>query len=118
MPDVVSHVDAVQTVIALPQPTCVNHPPSPIGNNLSSTNALVSEPPRKLVFIDAHDGESRPHYFTGSSSGLVTGVGLLGALLGDGGLNGSAVGDTGSSRGTTVYLLMGAPICPTPDLPW
>jgi hypothetical protein len=117
MPDVISHVDAVKMVIALPKPTWVNHPPSPIGNNLSSTNALVFEPPRKRVFIGAHDRYSRPHYFTGSSSGLVTGPGLVGALLGGGGLTGSAVGDTGSSRGMTVYLLTGSPICPTADLP-
>jgi len=116
MPDVISHVDAVKMVIALSKPTWVNHPPSPIGNNLSSTNALVFEPPRKRVFIGAHDRYSRPHYFTGSSSGLITGPGLVGALLGGGGLTGSAVGDTGSSRGMTVYLLTGSPICPTADL--
>jgi len=41
-------------------------------------------------------------YFTGCGSGLVTGAGLAGALLGGGGTTGSAVGDTGSSNGTTV----------------
>jgi len=33
-------------------------------------------------------------------------------LLGGGGITGSAVGDTGSSRGMTVYRLTGWPICP------
>ena len=53
-------------------------------------------------------------YRTGSGSGFVTGV-----LSGDfgGGPTGSRVGDTGSSRGMTVYLLMGCPICATVDLP-
>ncbi len=53
-------------------------------------------------------------YRTGSGSGLVTGV-----LSGDVGVGpiGSWVGDTGSSRGMTVYLLMGSPICATADLP-
>jgi hypothetical protein len=41
-------------------------------------------------------------YFTGCGSGLVTGAGLAGTLLGGGGMTGSAVGDTGSSSGTTV----------------
>jgi hypothetical protein len=56
-------------------------------------------------------------YSAGCGSGLVTGGAFCGDLLGGGGLTGSAVGDTGSSRGMTVYLLTGSPICPTADLP-
>jgi hypothetical protein len=41
-------------------------------------------------------------YSAGSSSGLVTGEGLAGALFGGGGMTGSAVGDTDFSNGTTV----------------
>src|SRR6266700_5399101 len=57
-------------------------------------------------------------YFAGCGSGLVTSGAFSGNLLGGGGLTGSRVGDTGSSRGMTVYLLTGSPICATADLPW
>src|SRR6266851_7386274 len=57
------------------------------------------------------------HYSTGWGSGLLTGGALFGALPGGGGVTGSAVGDTGSSSGTIVYLLTGCPICATADPP-
>jgi len=102
VPSVISHVDAVEAVIAAPNPTRRNHPPSPTSNNLSHTNALVSESPRKLVVIRTHDYNSRAHYLAGCGSGLVTGSGSLGTLLGGGGISGSAVGVTDSSSGMTV----------------
>ena len=110
MPDVVSHVDTVETTAA-PKQTRNYHPPSAIRDDLSCTNALVFEPRGKLLVICAHDGDPRLRYFAGSSSGLVTGAGLAGALLGGGGISGSAVGDTGSFSGITVYRLIGCPIC-------
>ena len=77
------------------------HLPSPISDDLSRTNPLVFEPRSKLIVIYAHGRDPSLRYFAGSNSG-VTGAGLLGALLGGGGTTGSAVGDTGSSSGTTV----------------
>jgi hypothetical protein len=62
-------------------------------------------------------GASRPPYRTGSGAGWVTGGAFSGDFSGGGGLTGSAVGDTGSSRGMTVYLLTGSPIRAMPDLP-
>ncbi len=53
----------------------------------------------------------RVRYSTGSGSGLVTGGAMSGNLLGGGGVTGSAVGDTGSFSGITVYRLIGCPIC-------
>src|SRR6266702_564173 len=44
-------------------------------------------------------------YRTGSGSCWVTGGAFSGDLLGGSGLTGSAVGNTGSPRGMTVYLL-------------
>src|SRR6266567_8370541 len=41
-------------------------------------------------------------YSAGSGSGFVTGGAFSGDLLGGAGSTGSAVGDTGSSKGTTV----------------
>jgi hypothetical protein len=58
----------------------------------------------------------QPIYRTGSGSGLVTGWAGVGAFSGGGRVTGSRVGDTGSSRGMTVYLLTGSPICPTAEL--
>jgi hypothetical protein len=102
MPDIVSHMDAVEPIIAAPKQARNYHPPSTIGDNLSRTNALVFEPRGKLVVIWAPDHGPPARYFAGCGSGLVTGGGLLGALLGGGGITGSAVGDTGSSSGITV----------------
>jgi len=45
-------------------------------------------------------------------------VGVLGDFSGGAGVTGSCVGDTGSARGITVYLLMGSPICAMADLRW
>jgi len=42
---------------------------------------------------------------------------VVGDLSGGDGITGSRVGDTGSSRGITVYFLIGCPICATADLP-
>jgi hypothetical protein len=107
----------MQAVVAAPKPTWATHPPRPIGNNLSSTNALVSEPRSKLVIAYAHGRE--PHVsYAGCGSGLVTGGAFSGGFLGGGNLTGSAVGDTGSSSGMTVYLRTGSPICATAELPW
>src|SRR5262249_47144234 len=102
MPDVISLVDAVEEVVAPAKPTWLNHQPSPTSDDLSHTNALVSELPRKLVVIRTHDYNSRAHNLAGCGSGLVTGTGSLGTLLGGGGITGSAVGVTGSSSGMTV----------------
>jgi len=92
----------VQSVITGPKQTRSYHPPSPISDDLSRTNPLVFEPRSKLIIIYAHNRDPSLRYFAGSGSGFVTGAGLLGALLGGGGTTGSAVGDTGSSSGTTV----------------
>ncbi len=97
MPDVISHKDTVEPVITGPKQTRSYDPPSPISDDLSRTNPLVSEPRSKLIVIYAHGRDPSLRYFTGSGSGFVTGAGLLGALLGGGGTTGSAVDDTGSS---------------------
>jgi len=62
-------------------------------------------------------GGTRLGYSAGCGSGAVTGDERPGDLLGGGGITGSEVGDTGSSSGTTVYLLTGCPICATADPP-
>ncbi len=107
MPDVIFHEDAVEPVIAAPKPPWVDYTPSSVRDNFSDTNAIVLETLGNPIFTRAHR--------TGSGSGLVTGV-FSGDLAG--GFTGSRVGGTGSSRGMTVYLLMGSPICATADLPW
>ncbi len=117
VPDVAFHEYTLQAVVAVPKPTWVNHPPRPIRNNLSSTNALVFDPRSKLVVAYAH-GREHIRYFAGCGSGLVTGARFLGSVLGGGGLTGSSVGDTGSARGMTVYLLTDSPIRANADLPW
>jgi hypothetical protein len=78
---------------------------------------------RKLILVWVCAEEYRGHgnlswlrYCTGS--GCVTGRVFSGDLRGGGRVTGSRVGDTGSSRGMTVYLLTGSPICATADLPW
>jgi len=110
MPDVISHSHAVQPVIAVPKRASINHPPRPVRDNLSRTDTLVFDPFRSFAEICEHDPD--PHlslrYFAGSGSGVITGGELLGDLLGGGdGRTGSAVGDTGSSSGMTVYRLIG-----------
>jgi hypothetical protein len=61
----------VQEIVAFTKPVSLNHPPSPIGNNLAYPNALVPERLRKLVVRHRqHDGL---HYRTGCGSGFVTG---------------------------------------------
>src|SRR6266511_1812864 len=59
----------------------------------------------------------QPIYHTGSGSGLLPGWAGVGAFSGGGRVTGSRVGDTGSSRGMTVYLRTGSPICATADVP-
>jgi len=107
MPDVIFHEDAVEPVIAAPKPPWVDCTPSSVRDNFSDTHAVVLETLGNPIFTRAHR--------TGSGSGLV-----IGAFSGNfgGGITGSRVGETGSSRGMTVYLLTGSPICPTADLPW
>src|SRR6266567_9335577 len=115
VPDIISHVDAVETIITAPPkpPARIDQdPPSPVSDDLPHANALMSEPRSKVLVIWAHDHGPPSRYLAGSSSGLVTGAGLAGALLGGGGITGSAVGDTGSSNGTKVQRLIGWPICP------
>ncbi len=109
IPDVIFHKNAVEPAIAAPKPPWVDYTPSSVRDNFSDTNAVVLETHRNPIFTRAHDG-----YRTGSGAGLVTGAfsGNVG-----GGVTGSRVGDTGSPRGMTVYLLTGSPICPTADLP-
>ncbi len=85
VPSVIFHEYTMQAVVAAPKPTWATHPPRPIGNNLSSTNTLVSEPRSKLVIAYAHGRE--PHVsYAGCRSGLVTGGAFSGDLLGGGNL--------------------------------
>src|SRR6266487_4245694 len=58
VPDVISHEDAVQTVIAAPKPTRVNYPPRPVCDDLSYSKALVLEGSRKLVLIPVYDHDN------------------------------------------------------------
>jgi hypothetical protein len=119
VPDVIFHKNAVQAVIAAPKPTFVDHPPYSVRDDLSHTKAVVFEMPRNPILTRAHDrlrGPGHHRYSAGCGSGFVTGGALWGNLLGGGGLTGSAVGETGSSRGMTVYLLTGSPIRATTDL--
>ncbi len=120
VPDVISHVDAVEALIAVPKPPGVDHLPSPVGDDLSDTNAVVFDLPRTPIFNRAHDrrGDPAHRYRTGSGSGSVTGGAFSGDFWGGGGVTGSRVGDTDSSRGMTVYLLTGSPIRGTADLSW
>ena len=97
----------MEPVIAAPKPPWVDYTPSSVRDNFSDTNAIVLEMLGNPIFTRAHRA--------GSGSGLVTGV-FSGDLAG--GFTGSRIGGTGSSRGMTVYLLMGSPICATADLPW
>src|SRR6266498_2483754 len=102
VPDIISNVEAVETIITAPPnpPSRIDQaPPSPVSDVLPHANALMSEPRSKVLVIWAHDHGPPPRYFAGCGSGLVTGAGLAGALLGGGGVAGSAVGDTGSSSG-------------------
>ena len=104
-PDIISHINAAKPVIAIVKPIRGYHAPSTIRNDLSRANALVFEPPSKLVVTWVHyvnEPDRHLGYFAGSGSGLVTGAGLPGALLGGGGKTASAVGETGSSTGITV----------------
>src|SRR6266566_7064552 len=86
VPNVIFHKNAVQAVIAAPEPTPVNHPPCSVRDDLSHTKAVVFEMPRNPIFTRAHEG-SCPRYGTGSGFGSVTG----GAFSGDfgGGMTGS-----------------------------
>jgi hypothetical protein len=120
VPDVIFYEHAVEVVITAPKPTRLNHPPRSVRDDLPQTKAVVFEVPRNRIFTRVHARRcSLGHrYSAGCGSGLVTGGAFWGDLLGGGGLTGSAVGDTGSSRGMTVYLLTGSPICATADLPW
>ncbi len=56
VPDVILHEHAVQTVIAAPKPTWMNHPPSPVCDDLPNTNTLVLERSRKLVIVRVKAG--------------------------------------------------------------
>ena len=100
-PDVISDKNAVEQVIAPPEPTRGYNPPSTIRDDLSRTNTLVPERVGKLLTICTWRRE-HVRYLAGCVSGLMTGAGLVGALLGGGGRTGSSVGATGSSSGTTV----------------
>src|SRR6266536_1578987 len=114
VPNVIFHKNAVQAVVAVPKPTPGNHPPCSVRDDLSHTKASVFEM-LAIRFSLALMRVLPTRYRTGSGSGWVTG----GAFSGDfgGGMTGSCVGDTGASRGITVYLLMGSPIRATADLP-
>jgi len=50
----------MQAVIATPQPSWLNHPPCPVGDDLSNANTLVPKGRRKLILIGVrakeHDG--------------------------------------------------------------
>src|SRR5262249_36470576 len=59
MPHVIPHVDTVETIVAASKQTRNYRPPSPISDDLSRTNALVFEPPRKLVLIRPHSRDPR-----------------------------------------------------------
>jgi len=51
VPDVIFYKNAVQAVIAAPQPTRLNHSPSSVRDDLSHTDAVMFEMPRKLILI-------------------------------------------------------------------
>src|SRR6266700_5290432 len=51
IPDIVPHVNAVQSVITAPKPPWVHYLPSPVGHDLSHTNAVVFEVSCKLILI-------------------------------------------------------------------
>ena len=118
MPDVIFHQNTVEAVIAAPKPPWVNHTPRSVRDDLSHTNAIVFEMPRNSIFTRAHHrrGDPAHRYRIGSGSGSVTGGAFSGDFWGGGGVTGSRVGDTGSFRGMTVYLLIGSPIWATADL--
>src|SRR5262249_4723224 len=77
---------------------------------LPGTNALVLEGFGSLLSVCPQE-PGHVSYPAGCGSGLMTGSGLIGALLGGGGRAGSSVGPTGWSSGPTVYRLTGWPIC-------
>ena len=56
VPNVIFDEDAVQAVIAAPDPTPVNHPPCSVRDDLSHTKAVVFEMPRNPIFTRAHEG--------------------------------------------------------------
>jgi hypothetical protein len=91
----------MEQVVAAPKPSSTLHPPSTIGNDLPGTNTLVLERGGKLLGVCAQEPD-HVCYLAGCGSGLMTGAGLPGVLLGGGGRTGSLVGPTGSSSGTTV----------------
>src|SRR5713101_1760222 len=112
LPDVISHSHAVQPVIA--EPAFVNHPPRSVRDDLSRTDSLVSELSRKLVAMWGYD-RIRPHHpaplLHGFGLRLGRGWGDVRRFIGRRWPIGSRVGDTGSSNGMTVDLLIGCPIC-------
>src|SRR5437867_12705659 len=89
MPDVISPEYAVQAFITFPPPTWLNHSPSPVGDDLSNTNALVPWTVRKLVLISVRCDECHGRLRYRSGSGTVTGGAFSGDLLGGGGITGS-----------------------------
>src|SRR5262245_25316996 len=54
-PNVISHLNAVEKVVATPKQVWNYRPPSAVRNYLPGTNALVPELLGKLVAICAHD---------------------------------------------------------------
>src|SRR5262249_12269824 len=59
MPNVIPHEDTVETIAAASKQTRNYRPPSSISDDLSRTNALVFELPRKLVLIRPHRRDPR-----------------------------------------------------------
>jgi Resolvase, N terminal domain len=112
VPNIVSHEYAVQQIVASAYPVCLNDLPCPIRNDLAYTDALVPERPRKFIVVARRHWQHHGCYATRWGSGFLTGGVGFGALFGGGGVTGSLVGDTGSSSGITVYLLVGSPIWP------
>src|SRR6266566_4612641 len=50
VPNVISHEDTVETIMAIPKPTFVDHPPSPVCDDLSHTRRKRSPSVTVLVF--------------------------------------------------------------------
>src|SRR6266702_3666656 len=85
VPDVILHEHAVQTVIAAPKPTWMNHPPSPVCDDLPNTNTLVLERSRKLVIVRVNHrtGDTIPApLLHGLGFGLGNGRGAVRRLTG------------------------------------
>src|SRR5262245_2821192 len=116
MPYVLLNENAMQEVIARPPPMWLDHSPSSICDDLPDTNALMPKRRRTLVRISVRWGARNDH---GSLPFALWHWLRLGfrlrccrgrASFGAGGVAGSFVGDSGSSSGMTVYLLIGSPI--------